>query len=135
MTRAAAQYAEIITSHVQDKPWGHEVHFAAGDHNYAGKLITVRAGQALSLQYHDYKDETISILSGEANLEHGPSADSLRIRIMRPGDTVHLAPGVVHRITAITNVQFVEVSTAAPGWRDDVVRLSDVYGRAGTSAP
>ena len=135
MTITAAQYGEITTSAIQVKPWGNEVLFAAGENHYVGKIITVHAGQALSLQYHDRKDETIRVMSGEATLEHGPSADLLSTRVMRPGDTVHLAPSVVHRLTAITDTVLVEVSTAGPGWRDDVVRLSDRYGRSGTSAP
>jgi mannose-6-phosphate isomerase len=135
MTVGTLRYGEILTAPVQDKPWGHEVVFAGGENHYVGKLITVTAGHALSLQYHDEKDETIRVLSGEAILEHGPSVDELRTRVMRPGHTVHLAPSVVHRITAVTDVVFVEVSTAAEGWREDVVRLSDRYGRSGTSAP
>jgi mannose-6-phosphate isomerase len=135
MTNPTVLYGEILTSPRQEKPWGHEVIFATGENAYVGKLITVRAGHALSLQYHDAKDETISVLSGEAQLEHGPSDEDLRISMMLPGHTVHLSPMVVHRITAVTDVQFVEVSTAAPGWRDDVVRLSDRYGRTGTNAP
>ena len=135
MKTATVQYGEIITAPVQDKPWGHEVVFAGGENHYVGKLITVTAGHALSLQFHDQKDETIMILTGEAILEHGPSADQLRTRVMRPGHTVHLAPSVLHRITAVTEVVFVEASTAGEGWRDDVVRLSDRYGRAGTVAP
>ena len=135
MTVPTAPYADILTPPIQTKPWGHEVLFAARENEYVGKLIFVKAGQALSLQYHDEKDETITILSGEGRLEHGPSADDLRTRVMRPGHTVHLPAKVVHRITAVTDIQIVEVSTAAPGWRDDVVRLSDRYGRAGTNAP
>jgi mannose-6-phosphate isomerase len=135
MTTTAMLYGELLAPRRQDKPWGHEVIFATGENAYVGKLITVRAGHALSMQYHDLKDETISILSGEARLEHGPRADSLRVSVMRTGHTVHLPPTVVHRITAVTDLQFVEVSTAASGWREDVVRLSDRYGRAGTSAP
>ena len=135
MTTATALYGEIVTAPIQVKPWGHEVVFAGGEDAYVGKLITVTAGHALSLQFHDEKDETIRVLSGEAVLEHGPSADCLRTRVMRPGHTVHLPPSVVHRITAVTDLVLVEVSTAAPGWREDVVRLSDRYGRSGTSAP
>ncbi len=135
MTSPPAPYGEIMAPLRQDKPWGHEVIFATGENGYVGKLITVLAGQSLSLQYHDAKDETIAVVSGEAKLEHGPSAGDLRARTMRAGDTVHLPPTVIHRITADTDVLLVEVSTAAAGWRNDVVRLSDQYGRAGTNAP
>lgn len=135
MTAVTTAYAEILTSLVQSKPWGHEVVFASGENGYVGKLITVKAGQALSLQYHLEKDETISVLSGEVVLEHGPSLDDLRTRVMRPGHTVHLSPTVVHRISAVTDSQLVEVSTAGAGWREDVVRLEDRYGRTGTHAP
>lgn len=131
----SAPRAEFATTAVQDKPWGHETVFAAGEHGYVGKLISVAAGHALSLQYHDEKDETISIVSGEATFEHGPSAALLESRTMRPGDTVHVPAAVVHRVTAVSDVLFAEASTAAPGWRQDVVRLSDRYGRGGTTAP
>ena len=127
--------AEISTTARTDKPWGHELIFAAGEHGYVGKVIVVDQGQALSLQLHEEKDETIAIVSGEAIVEHGPSADLLLSRSMEAGESIHIPPGVLHRITAVTDVTFVEASTAAPGWRDDVVRLADRYGRSGTSAP
>ena len=127
--------AEISAPPRTPKPWGHELIFAAGDHGYVGKIIVVDQGQALSLQLHEFKDETIAIVMGEALIEHGPSADLLIGVTMRAGESIHLPPGVLHRITAVTDVTFVEASTAAPGWRQDVVRLSDRYGRTGTSAP
>jgi oxalate decarboxylase/phosphoglucose isomerase-like protein (cupin superfamily) len=119
----------------QDKPWGHEIIFAAVEGKYVGKVIHVTAGNSLSLQYHLQKEETISVLAGAALIEWGPSAGSLTSQHFGPGDTIHLPPGAVHRITAITDLTFAETSTAAPGWREDVVRLEDKYGRAGTSAP
>jgi mannose-6-phosphate isomerase-like protein (cupin superfamily) len=118
-----------------DKPWGHEIVFAAGEAGYVGKLITVHAGHALSLQYHQHKVETISVVSGVASLESGADAGSLTSVVMGPGQAVHLPAGVVHRITALTDLLFAEASTALPGWRDDVVRLEDRYGRRGTRAP
>jgi mannose-6-phosphate isomerase-like protein (cupin superfamily) len=135
MTAPLASAADFTTAAVQLKPWGHEKLFAAGEHGYVGKLITVDTGQSLSLQYHHEKDETIGIVSGEATFEHGPSEDRLLSRTMRAGDVVHLPPGVLHRLTAVTDVTFAESSSAAPGWREDVVRLSDRYGRDGTTAP
>lgn len=131
----AGQGAEIYQARRQDKPWGHEIIFAAIDGKYAGKVINVNAGGSLSLQYHHEKEETISVLTGQALIEYGPAADQLTAREFGPGDTIHLPPGVLHRITGITDVAFAETSTAAPGWREDVVRLEDKYGRAGTSAP
>ena len=119
----------------QDKPWGYEMIFAAEDGKYVGKIIHVNAGHSLSLQYHNQKEETSSVLSGEALVEHGPSADRLTGDRLGAGDTIHLPPGVLHRITAISDLDFAEVSTAQPGWREDVVRLEDRYGRTGTTAP
>ncbi len=119
----------------QEKPWGHEVIFAAVEGLYVGKLIHINAGHRLSLQYHRQKVETISIVHGEASLDFGADADNLATQTFRPGDTIHLPAGTVHRITALTDVLFAECSTAAPRWREDVVRLDDAYGRSGTSAP
>lgn len=127
--------AEIYRAPRQEKPWGHEVIFAGLDDKYVGKIIHVTAGHSLSLQYHLQKDETMSVLSGAALIEHGPVDGDLASQHFGPGDTIHLPPGTVHRITAITDLTFAEASTALPGWREDVVRLEDKYGRAGTSAP
>jgi mannose-6-phosphate isomerase-like protein (cupin superfamily) len=129
------QQATVSQAARQDKPWGHELIFAAIDGKYVGKVIHVNAGQSLSLQYHKEKEETSTILSGEALIEHGPSADRLTSDHFRAGDTIHLPAGVLHRITAISDLDFAEVSTAFPGWREDVVRLEDRYGRTGTTAP
>jgi mannose-6-phosphate isomerase-like protein (cupin superfamily) len=135
MTTSLTSAATFTTAAVQLKPWGHEKLFAAGDHGYVSKLITVDAGQSLSLQYHHEKDETIGIVSGEATFEYGTSEDNLASRTMRAGDVVHLPPGELHRLTALSDVVFAEASSAAPGWREDVARLSDRYGRVGTTTP
>jgi mannose-6-phosphate isomerase len=127
--------AEVYRAPRQEKPWGHEVIFAGVDGKYVGKIIHVIAGHALSLQYHERKEETSSVLSGAALIEYGQSPETLMSQHLGPGDTIHLPAGVLHRITAITDLTFVEASTAQPGWREDVVRLEDKYGRAGTTAP
>ena len=130
-----APQAEVYRAARQDKPWGHELIFAALDGKYIGKIIHVDAGHSLSLQYHHQKEETISVMSGEALIEYGLSPDRLTEQRFGAGDTIHLPAGVLHRITAISDLDFAEASTAYPGWREDVVRLEDRYGRAGTSAP
>lgn len=132
---AGVPQAEIYPASTQAKPWGQELIFAVVPGKYVGKVIQVNAGHSLSLQYHREKEETISMVTGEALVRYGPAADQLTDVTFGPGDTIHLPPGVLHRITAITDVTFVESSTAYPGWREDVVRLEDTYGRTGTSAP
>jgi mannose-6-phosphate isomerase len=114
-----------------EKPWGWELVWAEGD-RYAGKLLFVRAGQALSLQYHERKDESWYVQSGRAALELGPVGYELEEQEIGPGDTFHFAPGTVHRVRALEDTLIVEVSTPE---LDDVVRLADDYGRAGTSQP
>lgn len=115
-----------------DKPWGHEEIFALVDGKFCGKAIHVTAGHALSLQYHERKEETIAIQSGMARLEVGRHEDELETIDLRTGEAVHLEPGVRHRITALTDIIMLEASTTELG---DVVRLDDRYGRQGTSAP
>jgi mannose-6-phosphate isomerase len=132
---AGVPEAKVYQAARQDKPWGHELIFAAVADKYIGKIIHVNAGHSLSLQYHKEKEETISVISGEALVQYGASADQLIDQRFGAGDTIHLPAGVLHRITAISDLDFAEASTAYPGWREDVVRLEDRYGRSGTSAP
>jgi quercetin dioxygenase-like cupin family protein len=113
-----------------DKPWGHELIWAKTD-RYVGKLLHIHAGGRLSRQYHRVKDETLLMVEGEMDLEIGP-VGSLELRRMRRGDVFHVAPGTIHRMIAITDVDLVEVSTPE---LDDVVRIEDAYGREGTSEP
>ena len=129
------QQVEIYKAQRQEKPWGHEQIFAGEDGKYVGKIIYVNAGGSLSLQYHEHKEETICLISGQADIQYGPLGGNLSERRFGPGDTIHLPAGAVHRVTAISDIVFAEASTAPPGWREDVVRLEDAYGRTGTSAP
>jgi quercetin dioxygenase-like cupin family protein len=131
----ATTEAFVYTAARQDKPWGHEVIFATGEAGYVGKVIHVTAGCSLSLQYHEKKVETISVLSGQGLVEYGASAEALTVHLLNPGDTIHVPVLTVHRMTAVTDLVFVEASTADAGWREDVVRIEDRYGRSGTSAP
>ena len=111
-----------------DKPWGHEVIWAQTE-RYVGKILHICAGARLSRQYHRVKDETLLVQQGEMDLELG-DGEALRTQRMGPGDSIHIAPGTVHRMVAVTDVDVVEVSTPE---LDDVVRLLDDYGREGTS--
>jgi mannose-6-phosphate isomerase len=107
-----------------DKPWGHELHWAITD-RYVGKVLHVKAGHALSLQYHNVKDETIFLWEGRVLFEI-QQGESIEKREMRPGESVHIKPHTIHRMTAIEDSDIFEVSTPE---LDDVVRLDDRYGR------
>ena len=112
-----------------EKPWGHEIVYAHTD-RYAGKVLSIRAGERLSLQYHRLKEETIYVLSGALELvvEEG---GSLVTRTLSRGEGFHIPAGVRHRMIAHTDTEVAEVSSPE---LDDVVRLEDEYGRAGEPA-
>ena len=109
-----------------DKPWGHEIHFALVDGRYCGKALHVAGGHALSLQYHERKEETISVQSGRLLFEVGEADDGLESFELLPGESVHIRPGTRHRMTALIDTVVLEASTTE---LDDVVRLDDRYGR------
>jgi mannose-6-phosphate isomerase len=113
-----------------EKPWGHEVIWAETD-RYAGKLLHIETGHALSLQYHERKAESIYVLSGRLHLHHASGPDEpVEVRVIEAGCAFDITPGMVHRFEAREPVTLVEVSTPE---LDDVVRLDDRYGRQGTS--
>jgi len=120
-----------IQPRVVDKPWGSEEIFAETT-RYLGKILIIRAGEALSLQYHEHKEETLRVLDGSMRLVFGTDPNRLEEQGFGPGDVFHLAPGTIHRMIAIEDCRLLEVSTAEI---DDVVRLEDRYGREGTTKP
>jgi mannose-6-phosphate isomerase-like protein (cupin superfamily) len=116
-----------------EKPWGYEIWWARTE-RYVGKILHVRKGESLSLQYHNVKDETILLQSGRLLFETRGKHESGELRKveMKPGDVFHITPGTLHRMTGLEDCDILEVSTPE---LDDVVRLEDRYGRAGTSQP
>jgi mannose-6-phosphate isomerase len=108
-----------------EKPWGYELRWAITD-RYAGKILHVKKGEALSLQYHQRKDEYQYLLTGAIDIELGGGDGLLTRRRMTAGDTLHITPGTRHRLTAVEDSDIFEVSTPEV---DDVVRLEDRYGR------
>jgi mannose-6-phosphate isomerase len=112
-------------SRIVPKPWGRE-HIWAETARYVGKLLYVSAGQSLSLQYHRVKDETLLLLSGEARMVLFKEGESPVTRDLKINDVQHVPPGLRHRIEAVSDSIFAEVSTPEI---EDVVRLEDRYGR------
>src|SRR5262249_28878121 len=113
-----------------DKPWGHELIWAHTD-RYVGKLLHIKQGHKLSLQYHQKKDETIHLHAGRLLLVVDEGAGLIE-RELQQGESYHVKPFTKHRMVALTDCDVLEVSTPE---LDDVVRLEDSYGRAGTSKP
>jgi mannose-6-phosphate isomerase-like protein (cupin superfamily) len=112
-----------------EKPWGYELIWALTD-VYCGKILFVRAGEALSLQYHESKDESWYVREGRAELELASAGGGDRRRLeIGPGDCFRFRPGTVHRVRALEDTLILEVSTPQI---DDVVRLQDDYGRVGS---
>lgn len=109
-----------------DKPWGHELVWAETE-RYVGKILHVKAGESLSLQYHEVKDETVMVLSGRIELEHYAEGEEPVKTVLSPREPFHIRPRLRHRMVALEDTDIVEVSTPE---LDDVVRLEDRYGRA-----
>ena len=124
---ARSSRVEVITV---PKPWGHETIWAHTD-RYVGKILHINAGQALSVQYHNRKDETVHLLNGDL-IYRVKLGDELGDMRLTNGQSFRITPGTVHQMEAITDCDILEVSTPE---LDDVVRLQDRYGREGTSAP
>jgi quercetin dioxygenase-like cupin family protein len=114
-----------------DKPWGHELIWAHTD-RYVGKILVIEAGRRLSLQRHDFKDESIYVLSGRLRLTLEDEAGGIRTDELGPGEFRRVLTGRIHRYEAAERCEILEVSTPE---LDDVVRLEDDFGREGTSAP
>jgi mannose-6-phosphate isomerase len=114
-----------------DKPWGNELIWA-WTHRYVGKLLTIESGKRLSLQYHEHKDEWIHVLEGRLLLSLQTDDGDVATSELGPGESAHVRTGRTHRYEALERCTLIEVSTPE---LDDVVRLSDDFGREGTSAP
>jgi mannose-6-phosphate isomerase-like protein (cupin superfamily) len=111
-----------------DKPWGYELRFIRTD-RYAGKVLFIKAGSQLSLQYHEHKDEAFLVQSGQLELVLGSGTEQ-RVERLAANEAWHVTPETVHRFRAVTDCLLFEVSTPE---LEDVVRLEDDYGREGTS--
>jgi mannose-6-phosphate isomerase len=112
------------------KPWGYELIFAKTT-RYVGKILHISCGESLSLQYHEIKDETLFVIAGVLRLTIEAGGDRREL-MLHGGEAFHIPPRVIHRMEALEDTDVAEVSTPE---LDDVVRLEDRYGRAGTSAP
>jgi len=110
---------------VIEKPWGREEVIEIND-KYMVKKLTMFAGHRCSLQFHNFKKETIYVLSGVLKIIQGPSQDELEEKLYRAGDTLTIAPGLIHRMEGVEDCVYLEASTPE---MDDVVRLADDYQR------
>ena len=119
---------EMLFRHCQvthvPKPWGYELIFAKTA-KYVGKILHIRAGESLSLQYHEMKEETLYVVEGELKLTIESDGER-RVLPLRRGEAFHIPPRLIHRMEAVVDTDVAEVSTTE---LDDVVRIEDRYGR------
>jgi mannose-6-phosphate isomerase len=121
----------VSVTHVS-KPWGHETIWAHSE-RYTGKILHITAGQELSVQYHNRKDETVYLMSGEIVYRVQQTGEDILDDVqLKVGESFRITPGTIHQMVALTDCDVLEVSTPEV---DDIVRLSDKYGREGTTAP
>ena len=108
-----------------EKPWGYEEIWAETN-KYVGKILTIKPGQRISLQYHQKKEETVYVAMGKLIVWTSDKDDNKLI--LNPGTSYHVKPGQVHRFGSPEGIltQVFEVSTPE---LDDVVRLKDDYKR------
>ncbi|HVC41807.1 MAG TPA: cupin domain-containing protein [Candidatus Saccharimonadales bacterium] len=133
MTKVAAESGPVRAAGWGrvEKPWGHEMRWAVTE-RYAGKVIHIDGGHALSLQYHVQKDESIHVVAGVMDLLLENDSGEIETHRLSQGMSAHIRPGRRHRFVAVEDTDLFEVSSPEI---DDVVRIEDSYGRAGTSAP
>lgn len=112
---------------IKEKPWGREIWFANNKY-YAGKILEIKKGHRLSLQYHEKKIETLYVFSGKAKFVYGKDQKGLKTKTFNPGDKIDILPYTIHRVEALKNTKIFEVSTPH---LTDVIKLSDDYGRTG----
>ncbi len=120
-----------MSARVVDKPWGHELIWAETD-RYVGKILHIKKGESLSLQYHEVKDETVMVLSGRLAFHYFVEGEEPQLVELLPRQPFRVTPLLRHRMVALEDTDVVEVSTPE---LHDVVRLDDKYGRKGTSQP
>ena len=112
-----------------DKPWGHEIIWAETK-DYIGKIIHINPGHRLSLQYHEQKEETIYVMSGQLALWQSNDDDSYLV--LGPGTAYHVKPNQIHRFGSLetdgTSVPTILIEVSTPQL-DDVQRLADDYER------
>ena len=119
--------SKVTKPQIKVKPWGKEIWFAQTE-KYAGKILMVKKGHRYSLQFHERKIETQYVYSGKIKMTFGTDENALQEAILNPGDKIDIVPYTIHRVEAIEDAEIFEVSTPE---LDDVVKLSDDYGRSG----
>lgn len=108
------------------KPWGRELLLTADTEPYAMKIIYINAGARLSLQAHDEKTETFTLLSGRGGVIFEDANGELQTIELKAGDGYTTSLGQRHRYFGITDCAFLEASTPESGV---TLRLEDDYAR------
>ena len=109
-----------------EKPWGYELILTPPDSPVTGKILHIKANCRLSYQYHDQKEEALTLIKGEALLI-GEENGQLLETVMEPNKGYFIKPMQKHRLKGITDCEIMEVSTPETG---NTIRLEDDYARS-----
>lgn len=123
------QIKEFRPRSMGERDWGQEILVAHQD-TCLGKILLMNSGTAGGLQYHQDKEETFYLFSGRALVHHDPGTGTLMRTLMLPGQSFHIPPGAPHRVEALEDCVFFEVSTVH---FDDRVRVEQEYGETVSS--
>ena len=107
-----------------DKPWGHELRFARTD-RYAGKVLFIKAGSQLSLQYHETKDEAFYVQEGVLDLVLGEEQRVERLEAFAAERGVGLLDVAIGGLAAVSGV----ASVIAGATKPEQVRANAAAGR------
>lgn len=107
------------------RPWG-EYWVLENADTHKVKRIQVNPGGRLSLQYHHYRSEIWSVISGVATITIGEE-----VKDYVAGEVAQIPQGAHHRVENKTNepIVFIEVQYGTYFGEDDIVRIEDDYQR------
>jgi mannose-1-phosphate guanylyltransferase len=107
------------------RPWGKYDSIDNGE-RYQVKRITVKPGEKLSVQMHHHRAEHWIVVSGTALVNRGDEEI-----LLTENQSVYIPLGTVHALENPGKIplELIEVQSGSYLGEDDIVRISDLYGR------
>ncbi|MDO1581103.1 mannose-1-phosphate guanylyltransferase/mannose-6-phosphate isomerase [Rhizobium oryzicola] len=126
MLSADASKAKLTENHPTCyRPWGGYTSVLNGE-RFQVKRIFVHPGKKLSLQKHHHRSEHWIVVRGTAEVTVGD-----HVQMLRENESVYIPLGEVHRLVNPGKImlELIEVQTGSYLGEDDIIRISDEFGR------